>query len=264
MPLAAALTPEFDHEMGTTRRLLERVPEADLGWRPHEKSMTLGQLAGHLANLPFWCRLILEGTAYDLAAPGNERALRFLESWPRWPAPAAALHGPSASGKSHLVQIWAALSGATVIAAADLREPVAGAVAVEDVDAVAGDGHERALFALFERGTPLLLSGRTPPADSRVALPDLASRYRAALAFDLGAPDDALLAGLAAKLFADRQLYIDDKIVGYIVSRMERSFAAAQIVVDRMDRLALARRAKISRSLAAEVLETLGAARGGE
>jgi uncharacterized damage-inducible protein DinB len=73
MSLSTALLPEFDHEMGTTRRLLERVPEADLSWRPHEKSMTLGQLSGHLANLPYWCRLILEGTSYDLSAPGNER-----------------------------------------------------------------------------------------------------------------------------------------------------------------------------------------------
>ena len=55
-----------------------------------------------------------------IAAPGNERALAFLESWPRWPAPAAVLHGPAAAGKSHLVQIWAALSGASVVSAADL------------------------------------------------------------------------------------------------------------------------------------------------
>ena len=130
-----------------------------------------------------------------IAAPGNERVLRFLESWPHWPAPAAALYGPAASGKSHLVQIWAALSGAVVIAAADLAEIPAkipeGPAAVEDIDAAPGEGHERALFALFERGTPLLLTGRTPPATWRVGMPDLASRYRAALAFDLGAPDDA-------------------------------------------------------------------------
>ena len=73
MPIAEAVIPEFDHEMGTTRRLLDRVPEAEFDWRPHEKSMTLGQLSGHLANLPYWCRLILEGTSYDLSAPGNER-----------------------------------------------------------------------------------------------------------------------------------------------------------------------------------------------
>ncbi|MBV9549228.1 MAG: DNA replication protein, partial [Alphaproteobacteria bacterium] len=65
-----------------------------------------------------------------IAAPGNEQALAFLESWPQWPAPAAVLHGPAASGKSHLVQIWAVRAGATVIAATDLREAPDGAVAI--------------------------------------------------------------------------------------------------------------------------------------
>ena len=95
-------------------------------------------------------------------------------------------------------------------------------------------------------------------------MPDLNSRLKAATVVEIGAPDEHLLGQLITKLFADRQLYIDDKIVGYIVSRMERSFSAAQVVVDRMDKLALARRSKISRSLAAEVLETLEAANSRE
>ena len=50
MAIKDALLPEFDHEMATTRRLLERLPEAEFAWKPHEKSMALGQLAGHIAN----------------------------------------------------------------------------------------------------------------------------------------------------------------------------------------------------------------------
>ncbi len=68
MALKDTLLAEFDHEMGTTRRLLERVPEARLGWKPHEKSMTLGGLATHLANLPNWGTTILNDASYDLAA----------------------------------------------------------------------------------------------------------------------------------------------------------------------------------------------------
>ena len=55
MTLAESLLPEFDHEMGVTRRLLERVPDGQLSWAPHEKSMTLGRLAQHLSELPRWC-----------------------------------------------------------------------------------------------------------------------------------------------------------------------------------------------------------------
>jgi uncharacterized damage-inducible protein DinB len=66
MAILDALLPEFDHEMATTRRLLDRVPEEKFSWKPHEKSMTLGQLAGHLANIPFWCSATLDFTVLDL------------------------------------------------------------------------------------------------------------------------------------------------------------------------------------------------------
>src|SRR5262245_56142643 len=51
MALKDGLLAEFDHEMGTTRRLLERVPEEKMSWKPHERSMSLGGLATHLSNL---------------------------------------------------------------------------------------------------------------------------------------------------------------------------------------------------------------------
>jgi uncharacterized damage-inducible protein DinB len=68
MALKDALLAEFDHEMGTTRKLLERVPDDKLAWRPHEKSMTLGALATHIGSLPQWTGLILNETSFDLAA----------------------------------------------------------------------------------------------------------------------------------------------------------------------------------------------------
>ena len=189
-----------------------------------------------------------------IAAPGNELALAFLESWPGWPAPAAVLQGPAASGKSHLVQIWAALSGARVIAAAELRQAPDGAVAVEDVDAAPGSAHEPALFALFERGAPLLLTGRTPPRQWRAALPDLASRYRAALGFDLGAPDDALLAKLAAKLFADRQLAVPDAVIRLMIERLARSPEAIRDFVAAADARALSEKRPINQGLIRDLL----------
>ena len=66
MAIKDALLPEYDHEMATTRRLLERVPEQQFAWKPHEKSMSLGQLAGHIANLPFWAGPILSAESFDL------------------------------------------------------------------------------------------------------------------------------------------------------------------------------------------------------
>jgi uncharacterized damage-inducible protein DinB len=68
MPLKNTLLTEFDHEMGTTRRLLERIPDGKFDWKPHDKSMSLGGLATHLSNLPNWGTTILNDASYDLAA----------------------------------------------------------------------------------------------------------------------------------------------------------------------------------------------------
>jgi uncharacterized damage-inducible protein DinB len=73
MAVRDALLHEYDHEMATTRRLLERVPEQQFAWKPHEKSMTLGQLAGHLSNLPFWAGAIMHAEFFDLATAGDFR-----------------------------------------------------------------------------------------------------------------------------------------------------------------------------------------------
>jgi uncharacterized damage-inducible protein DinB len=68
MALVDHLLPEFDHEMATTRKLLQRLPDDRLSWKPHVKSYSLGQLAQHVANIPFWGQLTLEQSELDLAA----------------------------------------------------------------------------------------------------------------------------------------------------------------------------------------------------
>jgi uncharacterized damage-inducible protein DinB len=70
MAIKDGLLAEFDHEMGTTRKLLERVPDEKLSWKPHDKSMSLGGLATHLSNLPIWGGTILNEAFFDLAAAG--------------------------------------------------------------------------------------------------------------------------------------------------------------------------------------------------
>jgi uncharacterized damage-inducible protein DinB len=61
-----ALLPEFDHEMRTTRRFLERVPDDKLNWQPHPKSMTLGRLATHIAEIPHWAQTIIKDSVFEM------------------------------------------------------------------------------------------------------------------------------------------------------------------------------------------------------
>jgi len=70
MPIGKNLLPEFDHEMATTRKVLERVPDDKLAWKPHEKSMSLGRLALHLAEIPHWAAEVLKSAEFDIMPPG--------------------------------------------------------------------------------------------------------------------------------------------------------------------------------------------------
>lgn len=190
-------------------------------------------------------------------------AASIVDRWPDWPSPVVIITGPEGSGKSHLADVWRRKSGARAVrpvTGSDAIEAAGeGAVLIEDADREGFD--ETQLFHLINAvrsaGTSLLITARSWPLAWGVTLPDLVSRLKAATVVEIGAPDDMLLSQILVKLFADRQLQVDDRLVAYIVSRMERSLAAAQAIVERLDHLALSRGTRISRVLAAEVLNAL-------
>jgi len=197
-----------------------------------------------------------------LVAGSNADAVAWLDRWPCWPATALALHGPAASGKSHLAQVWRRRSGA-VEALGHFDPPAlasAGAV-VLDLDAAWAPLAERPLLHLYnllvERRGHLLLVGRDPPARWPIQLPDLRSRLSTAPAVALLPPDDELRAAVMIKLFADRQLRVDADVVGYLLRRLDRSFAALGAAVAALDEAALAESRPITVPLARAVLARL-------
>ncbi|WP_370868996.1 DnaA regulatory inactivator HdaA [Ectorhizobium quercum] len=195
-----------------------------------------------------------------LVADPLAAAVSVVDAWPHWPAPVVILTGPVGCGKSHLASIWRERSGARVIhplAGSDAARMAAeGPVLFEDADRAAFDDTElfHVINSVRQHGTSLLMTARLWPMGWNVALADLKSRLKAATVVEIGEPDEDLLGQIIVKLFADRQLSIDEKLVSYIVRRMERSLAAANDIVDRLDRLAWARGTRITRALAAEVL----------
>lgn len=192
-----------------------------------------------------------------VVGPGNRDAVSFLELWPNWPAPSAAIYGPAGSGKTHLARIWAGETGAGILSAASLGEVEIDAIpyVVENLGiAPLSDAGEQILFALIERGAPLLLTGREPPAVWPVRLPDLASRTRSLLGFPLWTPDDEWLRELAKNLFAFRQLMVPESVAAEMVKSLERSPAAICEFVARADSEALARRKPVSLALVKDLL----------
>jgi chromosomal replication initiation ATPase DnaA len=107
---------------------------------------------------------------------------------------------------------------------------------------------------MLEGGSPLLLTGRAAPAVWPVSLPDLASRYRALVAFGLEASDEALLMALAVKLFADRQVQVPEAVVSHLLRNLERSPAALHDLIQRADAKALAEKRPVNIKLIQELM----------
>ncbi|WP_299615290.1 DnaA/Hda family protein [uncultured Tateyamaria sp.] len=203
-----------------------------------------------------------------LVAPSNAVALSMVDAWRTWSPPKLVLSGPEGSGKTHLAHVWAVDSGARIVSAIDLEDASVDAffdapIAVEDVDQIARDHDKQtALFhlhnALQSAGFPLLMTGQAAPNLWRLSLPDLQSRVDAAGHAALDAPDDSLLGAVLAKLFSDRQLTPRPDVIPYLVTHMERSFAAARGIVADLDATSLAQKKPITRALAARCLDKQG------
>jgi len=197
----------------------------------------------------------------------NAQAFALLQQWPIWRSPITILIGDKGSGKSHMAACWQMKSGAQALALnepgshpalLDMRVPIL----IEDI--VADEFDETALFHLINAvmqariatsHASLLLTSSSHPSTWHIRLADLASRIKAAQLAEIATPDDMLLQAVLTKLFADRQLLVDPQLISYCVSRMERSFAAAVRFVAKLDRLALAKKSRITRPLALMALE---------
>lgn len=202
-------------------------------------------------------------------APANALALATLDAPQAWPLGRMLLTGPEGAGKSHLAAIWAVgQGGAAVVAAQSLCDAdapglvLAGAAVVEDAQTLAGTAAgEEALFHLINlmaaEGGRLLLTAAAPPRDWGLVLPDLKSRLEATALVRIAPPDEALLAAVLVKLFADRQLVVPGHVISWLVPRMERDLGHARRLVAALDARALAERSPVTRTMAAEVLDSL-------
>lgn len=204
------------------------------------------------------------GRADFFVAPANALALAAVDDWRNWPGGKLALIGPQGAGKTHLAHVWAGETGATLLRPDQIGSldtaalPAGQHLVIDDADRLA-PGTEVALLHLHNHvlagGGRILFTGRSAPFRWPVALPDLASRLQACATATLQEPDEMLLSAVLVKLFADRQVRVSPSLIGYLVSRMERSLGMANTLVARLDALALARGGAISRALAAEVLD---------
>ncbi|MFT8721341.1 MAG: chromosomal replication initiator DnaA [Acetobacter malorum] len=227
-----------------------------------------GGVSGQIA-LPFAHRPRF-GRSDFVAAPSNAAARGWVldaEAMWRWPEGRMALWGESGTGKTHLLSVWAARHGAPVIEGRRLNEQDVAdlfheggfrALALDNADQVREEADLLHLINLVrERRMALLMAGQASPARWRVSLPDLASRLRATASVPIGQAEEELLRRLFLRLLAERQMVVAQPVTEWLLRRLPRNAGAIRDMAARLDQAALASGEKVTRALAAGVLETL-------
>lgn len=199
----------------------------------------------------------LEAEDY-FVSDANRPAYEMVTQTARWPNGKLVITGPEASGKSHLVRIFAAQTDAVVLDAREIGDQPrpTRATVIEDAEHLPHEAEEW-LFHLHNAlagNAPLLLTARSAPSRWPTKLPDLRSRMEGTSVIPIAPPDDALMQALLMKHFADRQLAPEPDLLSYIAPRIERSYAAIRDAVSALDHLALAHHRRLTRRLASDWL----------
>jgi len=197
----------------------------------------------------------------------NNAAVSWVDKWPNWNAPAFVIIGSPASGKTHLMKVWQRGAKAIEISLNDIEKApevmlhnVNKNMAIDDIHLIAGNrDKENALFHLYniakENRGSLLTTSEKPIKDCGFTLPDLNSRLMAAPAATILPPDEELMSIMLAKIFSDKQLFVSEDVIKYIIPRIERSFKAVRELADKIDYQSLTEKKSVTIPLVKSIIE---------
>ncbi len=203
----------------------------------------------------------------------NSLAVKILENWKNFSSSGLVIVGPSACGKTHLAAVWSKETSAksydiSTFFGIDLNHLIDEKfIVLEDVEKLELLPKDKRLIieenilhifnSLSANNGKILFTSCKFPRFWEIGLKDLLSRIMTLTIVELNLPDDNLLAALMAKQFQDRQIKVDDEVLTYAISRMERSFLFAKTLVEALDVESLKLKKPIKKNMVNEIIEKL-------
>lgn len=199
-----------------------------------------------------------------LVSSSNKEAYKLVNSWPEWRSRKIIIFGDSGTGKTHLSKIWQKNTSAIILNLNQLKKikfesffKKKNIFIIENIsdffDKINNkekNNLEKQLLHFYnlieEKKGYLLLTSLIAPKLWKISLPDLKSRILSSIAVKIKKPNDQLLSSVLIKLFVDKQILIDKKIIKFIVYRSERSFANLENIVNKIDKQSLITKKKIN------------------
>ena len=199
-----------------------------------------------------------------LVSNSNKEAYRLINSWPEWRSRKIIIFGDSGTGKTHLSKIWQNKTSAIILNLNKLKKikfesffQKKNIFIIENISSFFDkinkkekNNLEKKLLHFYnlieEKKGYLLLTSLIAPKLWKISLPDLKSRILSSIAVKIKKPNDELLSSVLVKLFVDKQILIDKKIIKFIVYRSERSFANLENIVNKIDKQSLITKKKIN------------------
>jgi len=195
------------------------------------------------------------GRSDFIVAPCNKEAISWIDKWPKWPMPAVLIYGESGSGKTHLSSIFSEYRLEASELTNDFTPYFQKKIVVENLEELQS---EEALFHLFnfmrDLGGYLLLTAKDLP---RFHLSDLQTRIQSIPKAAIFMPDETFVKDVLKRAFQERHILVEESVLDYAVTHMERSFSAVQNLIQTSDELSLAEGRKVTIPVIKETLNRM-------
>ena len=190
----------------------------------------------------------------------NLEAVKWIDRYPRWKNRGLIIEGPKDSGKSHLVRVWQKKSNCNILSSEDINKELINTkdkknIAIEDIHLI--ENYEFLLHLINykkEKNLNFLLTSRKNILSQNIHLNDIKSRLLEMPKVLISLPTDEIIKGLICKHMKDKGISVDNKLVLFMLNRIDRSYEGVKTFIERINKISLEKKKKISMTIIKEAL----------